>query len=407
MYQEHDRTAFPCPIYNIADFTFYHPQDEQAKLIFKHHLQNSADGFEARFSYDCSLKIRNGEADAQGRVLACSCFGGQLWSLTFRHQGDTGKDQYPPLRRLVERSSFTADDRIFVNGQEETLNSIGEICRLLYQLIFGHDKHEAQGIVVITGSTASAKSKIARGLIELYLQARRRRSAPGQRRQHLITFEDPIEKLFYAPDPQHPVRYGVDYTPRQKGQDADSLRSVVNDALRQTPAVLYVGEMRNFEDWSTLIEFGGTGHLAVTTAHAGSLTEAMGRIFQATGAKTPARRSEIADCLRAVIHLRRDVIEGKMILIPALWRYTLSGSKSLVADGLASLLPHRHETAGSLGRNWFTDRLVQAAFERNQRDSERSPDEAVRRRARERNEELVACRHAIHKKAIEWDIEEI
>lgn len=96
----------------------------------------------------------------------------------------------------------------------------------------------------------------------------------------------------------------VDYTPREKGKDAMSIKEAVMNALRQTPKVLFVGETREIGDWSRLLDFAGTGHLVVTTAHAGSLVEAMANLLRAVEARRPTKRSEVADRTLALIHLR-------------------------------------------------------------------------------------------------------
>src|SRR6185295_810970 len=104
---------------------------------------------------------------------------------------------------------------------------------------------------------------------------------------HLITFEDPIETYYaaeaYTPHGLHAQmsvemaasREEGDYTPRQQKLDAGSLKEALHEALRQTPKVLFVGETREKEDWQELIHFAGTGHLVITTAHAGSLLDTM------------------------------------------------------------------------------------------------------------------------------------
>jgi hypothetical protein len=110
----------------------------------------------------------------------------------------------------------------------------------------------------------------------------------------------------------------------------------------------------------------------VTTAHASSLVEAMHKIFEAREVNTPAERSEIANKLFGLVHLRMGSIvineEGKTAeaLFPALWRRTGRGIASLTSDGLASLLPHRSENKNNggpscLGRRWLIDCLIRSA----------------------------------------------
>jgi hypothetical protein len=280
-----------------------------------------------------------------GRALVCRSHNGKYLSVTFRKLKQGGgyeAKKYKPRDQRDER--------------EKNLFSLGEYCGLVYDEVINRTNsvQHAHGLLVVTGSTNSAKSEIARGLIHLYLSAN-----VGQRRRHLVTFEDPVEKPYSANDniEGHPLiaielsprSQGTDYTPRQKETDVGLLKEALQDALRQSPAVVFVGEIRDKEEWDVLLDFAATGHLIVTTSHAGSLVEAMHKIFEARGVQTASDRAEIANKLLAVIHLRSHKIgvPGKdarekeaTVLFPALWRRTPHGVASLTLDGLASLLPH-------------------------------------------------------------------
>jgi hypothetical protein len=219
------------------------------------------------------------------------------------------------------------------------------------------------------------KSEITRGLIHLNLQERKLKMQASKKKgrsPHLVTFEDPIE-MFYARDEvvvgNLRVSLGlggeINYTPRQKQKDAGFLRDALADALRQTPAVFFVGETRSKEEWEVLLDFAATGHLIVTTAHAGSLIEAMRKIFEARGVETAADRAEIGNKLLAVVNLKPGKIETEgddstEVVFPTLWRRTSRGVASLTSDGLSSLLPHRKITGGPscLGRRWFIEDLI-------------------------------------------------
>jgi hypothetical protein len=246
---------------------------------------------------------------------------------------------------------------------------------------------------VIAGATNSSKSEIATGLIFNHLEKLKENA---KRLPHLVTFEDPIEK-FYVPfndsieefqaemakrqlktlSVKMPAfRSEVDYSPREKDndytddKDEGALRQALEDTLRQTPSCFFVGETRRKRDWRQLIDFAGTGHLIVTTTHAGSLTEAMRKIFEALEVKTPSQRNEIANRLLGVIHIR--VESETKILLPAAWRRTPTGISTLTAEGLSSLLPHQPivdavaavpgsvspEEVGCLGRSWFATWLL-------------------------------------------------
>ena len=88
-----------------------------------------------------------------------------------------------------------------------------------------------------------------------------------------------------------------------------SLDEALKAALRQTPSVFYIGEIREEQDLARAVEIGGTGHLVIATMHAGSLGEAMVETFEASDAKGPATRAMFASKLLAVIHLERFSVE--------------------------------------------------------------------------------------------------
>jgi len=321
-------------------------QDQPSDANFNSYLLHRTFEIEAakhieevnKFSYDRELWLWDEKARkaAKGRVLACRCHQGKQWSITFR---------------LTQQWPDAVSNDIF-------LNKIAVISDLLRKMIFKPEVSEEHGLVVITGRTASCKSQIAHKLIETHLK-----TTSGR---HLPTFEDPIERHFDIPD--------VQYTPREKGKDVSDLEEAIRNALRQKPAVLFVGEIRDPTEWKLLLDFAGTGHLVVTTAHAGSLIEAMGNILQATEANEPTDRSIVGERLLAVIHLKSDKIichnDYKVgILIPTLWHRTPEGIKALMAEGLSSLVPNtpgplpenteeKIRLPSSIGRYWFARELL-------------------------------------------------
>ncbi|HEV2800587.1 MAG TPA: ATPase, T2SS/T4P/T4SS family [Pyrinomonadaceae bacterium] len=307
---------------------------------------------ERRFSYDRELWLWDARRKkaARGRALACRCDRGRQWSVTFRLT-----QQWPRERRKA----------VF-------LNKVEEVSELLGTIIFKPGAAEEHGLIVITGRTAACKSQIAYKLIEGGLKkstAGKKRAASSKKQaspcKHIPTFEDPIERDFNIPEAL--------YTPREKGKDVSGLEEAIQNALRQKPAVLFVGETRDPVEWRMLVNFAGTGHLVVTTAHAGSLVEAMGNILQAVEADEPAARSIVGERLLAVIHLKPETIVGEKgakvgILIPTVWHRTPEGIKALMAEGLSSLVPNtprslvrdaRKKLPSSIGRYWFARELLE------------------------------------------------
>jgi len=131
------------------------------------------------------------------------------------------------------------------------------------------------------------------------------------------------------------------------------------DALRQSPAAVFISEIRNDDGWRDLIEFAGTGHLIFATGHAGSLTEAMGKILKAHEVRTAADRAMIAERILGLIHLKLEIVgTNTAALMVALWRRG-SGKQAFISDGLSALAPQAEmKNMSSFGRLWFAKTLL-------------------------------------------------
>ena len=153
-----------------------------------------------------------------------------------------------------------------------------------------------------------------------------------------ITLNDPLVAL---------QQCGICLSARQRGRDVNSLREGLDDALRQTPTCFYVGEVRDQNQWREIVDFAGTGHLIVTTTHAGSLTETFGKIFSAVGAQTSQQRREVASRIRLCAHLvMKELIfdesgeRSQKNVLPEVWVNIRDAVNSMVSDGLGSLIPN-------------------------------------------------------------------
>ncbi len=374
------------------DFTFYSDEvstfkslaDESGRQTDHAPDPSASDAY----SRPCTLRIpiadhgdSGGESavarDVVARALVCRSFNNRYLSVTCRTlhgthvaatdqqtsrwpgkpvslgppgAGTTGApgDREPDEERATPENE-TDEERAKRAKRESTKALVGS---LWDKLGLGDLSRPLTGLIVVAGRTGSGKSVIARAFIERYLA--HAVAKPGGRPPHLVTYEDPIEKLF-ADSPAIAAARGFDYTPREKQADVRNLADATRDALRQTPALFFVGETRDERDWKTLLQFAGTGHLTITTGHAGSLVETMAQILHAANARTPAERSRIAGRIAALVHLRAYEPESgtpDKVLVPAFWCRNPRSISSFTAEGLGSLLPSRsaHHSPGSYGR---------------------------------------------------------
>jgi hypothetical protein len=348
--------------FDIPDFTFYETCGKSDELEAQLGNLGKEDDGTCKSHYDCRMELGGGQ---EGRALVCRCCAGERWSVTFRNSGTGGSEKYKA------HLGGSPEYDLPKNKEGEYASSFAEFCEFLPRPLTDVTR---SGLLVVAGGTGIGKSDVARCLINNRIAALVEKvKAPAWRgrRPHLVTFEDPIEKWVCTDCGTGPTREaealqraGLDYTPRQKDADAQSLAEVKNNALRQMPAILYVGEARNPKDLSLLLDYAASGHFAITTTHAGCLTEAMHGIMRAAKAQTAQDRSEVAHRLIGVLHLRQEDFDGVKVCLPALWRQTPAGINSLAQNGLSSLLPFQDENGqdekggpSTLGRSCLVRRL--------------------------------------------------
>lgn len=378
-----------------------------------HHLNTSIDGKIHIFFYRDNKLYR-----LIGRMNATSCYNGKAVSVTVREEH---RDEFDRLKltqlpinaqtvaRLIQGAEAYGKANLSTREQSQKANSdqsadlngiwqqlldsgyapkknnfptpkkgkpfylydFHHLIDAISDLIFPKDTEVPTGMVVVSGSTGCGKSNMVRALIATYLS----QYAETKRKPHFVSIEDPIEVEARNFEPQGADngwhKHPFDYTPRRLKLDCESIEQALLDCKRMTPAIVNIGETRRLEDWKALMEFAGSGHLIITTTHAGSTTETMERILRSVGAETPADRGYAAQSLLAVVHLESFFVSPPNLnipatpLVPSIWRNLGGGGVGLVSDGLASILPHSSTSPlrklPSLGRSAIAKKLIQQA----------------------------------------------
>lgn len=118
------------------------------------------------------------------------------------------------------------------------------------------------GIVLITGAASSGKSTTLSCMIDRINQTRQ---------GHIITIEDPIEFL-------HRHKQCI-VSQREIDIDTDSYIDALRAALRQSPDVILLGEMRDHETISVAMTAAETGQLVLSTLHTLGAANTIDRII--------------------------------------------------------------------------------------------------------------------------------
>lgn len=159
----------------------------------------------------------------------------------------------------------------------------------LHALGLGEELHALTnfrtGLVLMTGQAGSGKSTTLVALLE-----RLNRSSA----RHIITLEDPIEYVY--------PRGRALIHQRELGVHVDSFGAGLRAALRESPDIILVGEMRDRETIAAALTAAETGHLVLSTLHCGDASSAVHRIVDVFPEHQQRQvREQLASSLRAVV----------------------------------------------------------------------------------------------------------
>ena len=141
------------------------------------------------------------------------------------------------------------------------------------------------GLVLVTGAAGSGKSTTLACMID---RINRTREA------HIITMEDPIEYL-------HSHNRSI-VSQREIFIDTPGYLESLRSALRESPDVILLGEMRDFDTISSAITAAETGVLLFSTLHTSSADNTINRIVDVFPANQQVQvRSQLAQLIKGVV----------------------------------------------------------------------------------------------------------
>src|SRR5918911_807986 len=142
-----------------------------------------------------------------------------------------------------------------------------------------------KGLVVVTGPTGSGKSTTLAAMVDY---------ANKNRRDHIITVEDPIE--FVHESKNCLVNH------REVGVHTKSFASGLRGALREDPDIVLIGEMRDLETIELAILAANTGHLVFGTLHTPSASKTVDRMIDVFPAEQQNKiRATLSEALKGVV----------------------------------------------------------------------------------------------------------
>ncbi|NWK56877.1 PilT/PilU family type 4a pilus ATPase [Verrucomicrobiaceae bacterium N1E253] len=117
------------------------------------------------------------------------------------------------------------------------------------------------GFILVTGPTGSGKSTTVASALQW---------VNHHLTKHIVTIEDPIEYLFAN---QHSY-----FSQRELHADTPSFGSALRASMRQSPDIIFVGEIRDEETAKVCLQAAETGHLVVATLHSSGVTDSLERL---------------------------------------------------------------------------------------------------------------------------------
>lgn len=119
-----------------------------------------------------------------------------------------------------------------------------------------------RGLVLMTGTAGSGKSTSIAAMINYINETEEK---------HIVTVEDPVEYTFT--DKKSVIEQ------RELGQDTETFVSALKSVVRQSPDVIFIGEMRDIETMEAAIHAAETGHLVFSTLHSLNAMQTVDRVI--------------------------------------------------------------------------------------------------------------------------------
>jgi twitching motility protein PilT len=191
-----------------------------------------------------------------------------------------------------------------------------------------------RGFVLVTGPTGSGKSTTLAAMIDVI---------NGERQDHILTIEDPIEFL-------HQHKRSI-VNQREIGSDARDFAVGLRAALREDPDVILVGEMRDLETISTALTAAETGHLVFATLHTQSTAQTVDRIIDVFPPEQQGQvRAQLSIALQGIVTQQLlPTADGTGRIVACEVLIPTPAIRNLIREGKTHQIYAAVQTSGAVG----------------------------------------------------------
>jgi twitching motility protein PilT len=199
------------------------------------------------------------------------------------------------------------------------------------------------GLILATGSVGTGKSTTLAAMIQ---------QINMERRDHIITLEDPIEYIITSKN--------CHVSQREVFTHTESFATALRASLREDPDVIMVGEMRDLETISLAITASETGHLVLATLHTSNASRTLDRLLDVFPAHQQEQvRVMVSESLRGVIcHqlIPKKDGTGRVLALEILTN--TPAVANVIREAKTYMLPGIIQTGKKQGMSFMDDALI-------------------------------------------------